>query len=74
MNDTDNINLNSQLSFIYEVISAADSDFYSIAAVDAAGNVSKIYVIPQLCMQNRIKRSIVHDNFEEEYGYYRIYE
>lgn len=73
-NDKEKIKQNSQLMMFYEVINAQKSDFYSIIAVDSAKNVRKIYVVPQICMTNRIRRFVLHENFDEKYGYYRVYE
>ena len=68
------IKTQSLLNLKYDVTTSAESDYYIAVAIDGAGNISKKYIIPQICMSNRIRRYILHDNYEEQYGYYRIYE
>lgn len=58
----------------YEVRTSQESSLYSLAAIDYAGNVRKIFLIPPICMSNSLHRYIHHDNYEEKYGYYRLYE
>lgn len=62
------------LKIDYEVKDYKDSDFYYLSAIDFAGNIRTIYIIPECCKQNRIRRYIDHDNYEQEYGYFRVYE
>ena len=73
-NYDNNIVINNILNLKYDVTTSAESDYYIAVAIDGAGNISKKYIIPQICMSNRIRRYILHDNYEEQYGYYRIYE
>lgn len=58
----------------YNVTDYKESDFYCISAVDKAGNIRKIYIVPECCQKNRIRRYIDHDNYEQQYGYFRLYE
>ena len=73
-NYDNNIVINNILNLKYDVTTSAERDYYIAVAIDGAGNISKKYIIPQICMSNRIRRYILHDNYEEQYGYYRIYE
>ncbi len=73
-NYDNNIVINNILNLKYDVTTSAESDYYIAVAIDGAGNISKKYIIPEICMSNRIRRYILHDNYEEQYGYYRIYE
>jgi len=74
INNIINNNNSEALQINHDVTDYKLSDFYCVIANDIAGNSRKIYIVPECCQKNRIRRYINHDNYEQEYGYFRVYE
>lgn len=68
----EDINENRTLQISAELEAPGRIGYYTIIAVDAAGNVRRVYAAPNVSGGD-VKRFIPHENYEREHGYRRVY-